>query len=84
MITEDIILHIFCFVDDHVLDITRHSQAKLYPSELVTIGILFTLKDGLFRAFYHWLKRDYGDWFSDGTLPKRTRLQHLLKTHQDW
>jgi hypothetical protein len=51
---------------------------------LVTIGILFALKGGHFRAFYRWLKRDYGDWFGDGTLPERTRLQRLLKTHQDW
>jgi hypothetical protein len=56
----------------------------LYPSELVTVGILFALKGGHFRAFYRWLKRDYGDWFGDGSLPERTRLQRLLQTHQDW
>ena len=44
MTTGDIILHIFCRVDDSLPDIPRHSQAKLYPSELVTIGILFALK----------------------------------------
>ena len=84
MTTDDIILHIFCLVDDNMPDIPRHSQAKLYPSELVTIGILFSLKGGYFRAFYRWLQRDYGDWVGDGTLPERTRLQRLLKTHQDW
>ena len=84
MTTDDIILHIFCLVDDHLPNIPRHSQAKLYPSELVTIGILFALKGGHFRAFYRWLQRDYGDWFGNGTLPERTRLQRLLKTHQDW
>jgi hypothetical protein len=84
MTTGDIILHIFCLVDDSVPDLRRHPQAKLYPSELVTIGILFALKGGFFRAFYRWLQRDYGDWFGDGTLPERTRLQRLLKTHQDW
>ena len=78
-----IILHIFCFLDDNLPNLPRHSQAKLCPSELVTIGILFALKGGFFRAFYHWLKRDYGDWFGNGTLPERTRLQRLLKTHQD-
>ena len=78
-----IILHIFCSVDDKLPSIPKHSQAKLYPSELVTIGILFALKGGFFRAFYRWLKRDYGDWFGNGTLPERTRLQRLLKTHQD-
>ncbi len=84
MTTEDIILHIFCLVDDTMPRIPRHAQAKLYPSELVTIGILFALKGGFFRAFYRWLERDYGDWFGEGTLPERTRLQRLLKTHQDW
>lgn len=84
MTTDDIILHIFCLVDDNLPDIPRHSQAKLYPSELVTIGILFSLKGGYFRAFYRWLKRDYGDWFGDGSLPERTRLLRLLRTHKDW
>lgn len=84
MTTEDIILHIFYRVATSLPSLPRHSQAKLYPSELVTIGILFALKGGYFRAFYRWLKRDYGDWFGDGTLPERTRLQRLLKTHQDW
>jgi hypothetical protein len=84
MTTEDIILHIFYLVATSLPAIPRHSQAKLYPSELVTIGILFALKGGCFRAFYRWLERDYGDWFGDGTLPERTRLQRLLKTHQDW
>ena len=83
MTTGDIILHIFCKVDDDLPDIGKHPQSILYPSELVTIGILFALKGGSFRAFYRWLKRDYGDWFGKGKLPERTRLQRLLKTHQD-
>lgn len=66
--------HIFHLVATSLPAIPRHSQAKLYPSELVTIGILFALKGGHFRAFYHWLEQDYGDWFGDGTLPERTRL----------
>ena len=84
MTTEDIILHIFYWVATSLPEITRHPQAKLYPSELVTIGILFALKGGHFRSFYRWLERDYGTWFGDGTLPERTRLQRLLNTHQDW
>ena len=73
MTTGAIILPIFCLVDDRLPDIPQHPQAKLYPSELVTIGILFALKGGFFRASYRWLKRDDGDWFGDGTLPERTR-----------
>jgi hypothetical protein len=82
MTTEDIIIHIFCFVDDKMLTIKKHPQAKLYPSELVTIGILFALKGGHFRAFYRWLKRDYDSLFAG--LPDRTRLERALKAHQDW
>lgn len=82
MTTEDIIIHIFCKVDDKMPNISKHSQAKLYPSELVTIGILFTLKGGYFRAFYRWLKRDYDALFAG--LPDRTRLLRALKVHQEW
>lgn len=82
MTTELIIIALFCLVDDRLPVIEKHPQAKLYPSELVTIGILFALKGGHFRAFYRWLKRDYDALF--GGLPERTRLERLLKTHQDW
>jgi hypothetical protein len=84
MTTEDIIIQIFCLVDDQMPDIKKHPQAKLYPSELVTIGILFSLKSGFFRPFYRWLNRDYGDLFGNGSLPHRTRLQRLLEIHKDW
>ena len=82
MTTELIIIGIFCIVDDQMRDIAKHEQAKLYPSELVTIGILFALKGGHFAAFYRWLKRDYDGLF--GGLPDRTRLQRSLAAHQDW
>jgi hypothetical protein len=82
MTTEDIIIQIFCLVDDEMKAMPKHRQAKLYPSELVTIGLLFALKGGHFRAFYRWLKRDYDSLFAG--LPERTRLQRLLQTHQDW
>lgn len=82
MSTEDIILHIFCLVDDALPALPKHVQAKLYPSELVTIGILFALKGGHFRAFSRWLIRDFAFLF--GELPDRTRLQRALNVHQDW
>jgi len=63
-------------------DVKKHPQAKLYPSELVTIGLLFALKGGYFRAFYRWLKRDYDALFAG--LPDRTRLQRALKAHRAW
>jgi hypothetical protein len=80
--TEDFIIELFCWVDDHMLAVPKHPQAKLYPSELVTIGLLFALKGGYFRAFYRWLVRDYAPLFAG--VPERTRLQRLLVTHQAW
>jgi hypothetical protein len=82
MTTLDIIIHLFCLVDDRMQEEHKHPQAILYPSEIVTIGTLFALKGGHFRAFYRWLRRDYADLFTG--LPDRTRLQRLLQTHQDW
>jgi hypothetical protein len=82
MTTEDIIILIFCYVDDRMLDVQKQGNASLYPSEVVTIGILFALKGGRFRAFYRWLKRDYNALF--GGLPDRTCLQRLLENHQIW
>src|SRR2546425_4184162 len=81
MTTEDIILQIFCIVDDEMNEMPKHSQAKLYPSELVTIGILFALKSGHFRAFYRWLKRDFDALF--GGLPDRTNLLRQLSQYPD-
>lgn len=82
MTTEDIITLIFMEVDEAMPNLAKHPQAKLYPSELVTIGILFALKGRGFRAFYRWLKRDYDVLFAG--LPERTRLQRLLGAHQEW
>jgi hypothetical protein len=80
--TEEFIIHLFCLVDDQMADIGKHPQAKLYPSELVTIGLLYGLKGGYFRAFYRWLKRDFEALF--GHLPDRTRLQRALRAHRTW
>lgn len=81
MTTEDIIIHIFYLVDEQMKDVKRVPQTHLYPSEIVTIGILFALKGGHFRAFYRWLDRDYAPLFAG--LPDRTNLQRLLRTHQE-
>jgi hypothetical protein len=80
MTTEDIIIHIFCCVDDQMHDVKKVAQARLYPSEVVTIGILFALKGGHFRAFCRWLRRDYAGLF--GGLPDRTTLQRQLRAQQ--
>lgn len=82
MTTQDIIYHIFGYVDDRMKDAGKHPEGLLYPSEIVTIGILFALKGGRFRAFYRWLKRDYEKVFKQ--LPERSRLQRVLKEYQGW
>jgi hypothetical protein len=80
MTTVDIILHIFYHVDNGMLGVKKHPLSKLYPSEVVTIGILFALKGGHFRAFYRWLRRDYDELF--GGLPERTVLQRQLRAQE--
>ncbi len=80
MTTEDIIIHIFCHVDKALGQVGKDPRAKLYPSEVVTIGILFALKGGYFRAFYRWLKRDFNGLF--GGLPDRTNVARQLSEHQ--
>ena len=82
MTTEDFIINLFCQVDDQMGDVSKHSQARLWPSELVTIGLLFALKGGYFRAFYRWLKRDWRHLFPN--LPCRTRLFRLFNSHRKW
>src|SRR5512145_1968346 len=80
MTTELIIILIFCAVDDGLGMIPKERNAMLYPSEVITVGILFALKGGRFRAFYRWLKRDYDGLFAG--LPERTALQKQLRRHE--
>jgi len=82
MRTIDFITILFCNVDDEMPEAKKHSQAKLKPSEVVTIALLFALKGVGSRAFYRWLKRDYLDLFPN--LPHRTRLFRLFNTHRHW
>lgn len=82
MTTEDFIITLFCEIDDQLGPLPKHPQAKLWPSEIVTIGVLFALKGGPFRAFERWLRRDHEPLF--GHLPHRTRLHRLLLAHQGW
>lgn len=58
MTTEEFIITLFCAVDDTRGTVPKHPQAKLYPSQVVTIGLLWTLKGVSFRRFYTWLARD--------------------------
>ncbi len=82
MSTDDIIIGLYIRVDTVMADVPKHPQAELYPSELVTIGLLFALKGDGPRRFYRWLSDNYRPWFP--RLPERTRLFRLLATHADW
>ena len=82
MTTLNFITELFCQIDDAMRDVPKHPQANLYPSELVTLGMLFAIKGVGERAFYRWLTRDYRRLFPH--LPVRTRLFRLLKAHWDW
>src|SRR5215207_537296 len=82
MTTEDFIIELFCRVDDEMGNVSKHNQATLYPSEVVTLALLFALKGSGNRAFYRWLARDYHDLFP--LLPDRTRLFRLFISHSQW
>ena len=82
MTTEDFIITLFCRVDNAMPNARKHTQASLYPSEVVTLAILFALKGVGNRAFYRWLRRDYLAMFPK--LPDRTRLFRLFYTHRHW
>jgi hypothetical protein len=82
MTTEDFIIELFYRIDDEMRDVPKHSQANLYPSDIVTLGFLFAIKGVGDRAFYRWLERDWLHPFP--RLPERTRLFRRFKVHQDW
>ena len=80
--TSEFITALFCQVDDHLAGLPTHPEAHLWPSEVITLGLLHALKGVGNRPFYRWLTRDSRPLFP--RLPERTRLFRLLKTHQDW
>src|SRR5438477_9728471 len=82
MSTVDFITALFYEVDEQLRAIPKHPEARLWPSEVVTLGLLPARKGIGNRAFYRWLTRDYRALFPH--LPERTRLFRLFKTRQDW
>jgi hypothetical protein len=82
MTTQDFIIALFCQVDDQMTDVSKRPDAKLSPSEVVTLALLFAIKGVGGRACYRWLTRDYATWFPQ--VPERTRLFRLFKTHTAW
>ena len=82
MTTEDFITELFCQVDDQMREVPKHPQARLWPSEVTTIGLLHAIKGVGNRACYRWLVNNFRGLFPE--LPHRTRLFRLLRRHQDW
>src|SRR5436305_2897201 len=72
MMTVEFITTLFYEVDEQLRALPKHPEARLWPSEVVTLGLLHALKGGGNRAFYRWLTRDYRTLFPQ--LPERTRL----------
>jgi|SRR5579859_2971245 len=81
MTTEDVIYELFYRVDEEMLDVKKEAHEHLYPSEVVTLGMLFALKGVGNRAFYRWIARDYRHLFPG--LPERTRLFRDFNEHED-
>lgn len=65
-----------------MVDMQREKRSKLWPSELVTIGVLYALKGQSQKRFWQWLKANYGELFPH--LPERSRLFRLLRKHRAW
>jgi hypothetical protein len=82
MSIDEFIIGLYVRVDTVMHAEPKHPDAQLYPSELVTLGLLFALKGGGQRRFYRWLRANYHAFFP--RLPERTRLFRLLATHQTW
>jgi hypothetical protein len=82
MTIEDLIIELFCRVDDQMPDAPKHPQASPYPGEVVTLALLFALKGVGNRAFYRWIKRDFRHLFPKP--PERTRLFRLFNSHRHW
>jgi len=80
--TVEFITALFYEVDEQLGAIPKHPEAHLWPSEVVTLGLLHALKGVGNRPFYRWLTRDYRALFPH--LPERTRLFRLFTTHHDW
>src|SRR5262252_21990 len=59
VIEAEFITALFSEVDEQLGAIPKHPEAHLWPSEVVTLGLLHALKGVGNRPFYRWLTRDY-------------------------
>jgi hypothetical protein len=73
---DELIIHLFCKIADKLHDVKQHEQAKLHPSEVVTIGVMYAIKGNGYRAFYRWLLWNWHSFFPK--LPDVSRLHRNL------
>ena len=59
MTTLDFITALFYEVDEQMRAMPKHPDTRLWPSAVVTLGLLHALKGVGNRALYRWLTRDY-------------------------
>jgi hypothetical protein len=79
MPTDELIIGVFCMIDADLDAVKKHSQAKLYPSEVVTLMLLFAMKGGHYRSLYRWILYNYRFLFPHA--PHYARLLRLFRTH---
>lgn len=78
---ENFITELFFIVDESLIKKLKegnHKQRKLNASEIITLGLLFSIKGGKSRHFYRWLSNNYLYLFPN--LPDRTNLFRLFNT----
>jgi hypothetical protein len=73
MTTEEFITALFSEVDEQLRTIPKHPEARLWPSEVVTLGLLHALKGVGNRPCSRWLTRDSRPLF-----PLSSAKIHLL------
>ena len=81
MTIETIIIGLFCRIDNRFGAVPKEPLGHLYPSEIVTLGLLFALKGSNGRAYYRWLSRNWRHLFPK--LPERSRLFRLFNAYRD-
>src|SRR5262245_29793819 len=82
MTPQDFISALFDAVDQERLGVPQHPDAKLSPSDVVTLALLYAIQGGGPRAFSRWRTRDSMALCPQG--PERTRLARLFQTPTAW
>src|SRR5262245_45385540 len=82
MMTVEFITALFDEVDEQIGAIPQHPEARLWPSEVVTLGLLHALKGVGNKSFCRWLTTDLQPL--SPPLPERTTAFRLITAHYDW